>query len=256
MRWWRTRARRLEYGGARGQFGVFRGSANGSRAPLVVFVHGGSWATPYNRWAMLLLTRDAARRGWATYNVEYRRLGRGGGGGGWPQTFVDVSDAIRTGVDHHSASAGGPTAVVGHSAGGHLALWAASDVAGLVEGVVSLAGPTDLRRISAGGSAVVDALVANAPVAERWELTSPLEKLPTGVATRCVHGASDQTVSPRNSTEYAEAAVAHGDDASAVVIPGEDHRSPLGASSSMWLHTVEILCGWFDEESTQPDGRR
>lgn len=224
--------------------------------PLVVFVHGGSWATPYNRWVMLLLTRDAARRGWATYNVEYRRLGRRGGGGGWPETFVDVRDAIRTGVGHHTAAAGGPAAVVGHSAGGHLALWAASEVADLVEGVVSLAGPTDLRRISANGSAAVDALVANAPAAERWELTSPLEKLPTGVVTRCVHGATDQTVSPRNSTVYADAAAAHGDDAAAIVVPGEDHRSPLGASSGMWLHTVDILCDWFGEENTQPVGRR
>jgi acetyl esterase/lipase len=102
------------------------------------------------------LAKAVVPRGWAAWNIEYRRVGIGGGGGGWPETFVDVAAAINhltliDGIDTHRV------VTCGHSAGGHLALWAAarhrlpvgvpgSDVTVTVQGAVSLAGVGDLRE--------------------------------------------------------------------------------------------------------------
>ncbi|MDP2711345.1 MAG: alpha/beta hydrolase, partial [Solirubrobacteraceae bacterium] len=91
--------------------------------PVVVVLHGGYWRPPYTRLIMRPLCLDLARRGWAAWNVEYRRLGRDGGG--WPQTFDDVAAAI----DHLDELRAGPVdldrvTLLGHSAGGQLALWA------------------------------------------------------------------------------------------------------------------------------------
>ena len=251
MRWTRRRGR-LRYGRKRGQFGVLRAAKENATAPIVVLVHGGSWAPPFNRWVMWLLVRDIAARGWTSFNVEYRRLGRWGGHGGWPATFDDVRDAVRR-IDEWRGDLPAtvtelpPIVVVGHSAGGHLALWAAPQVGSSVIGTISLAGPTHLEPIAANGSEPVRALTAAAPAEERWQLTSPIEMLPTGVRTRCIHGADDQTVSPRQSTLYVEAAREAGDDAAAVVIDGEGHRDPLRPESGVWRSTVQMIEAWFAE---------
>src|SRR3954464_13514876 len=94
--------------------------------PVVVVVHGGYWQATYGKAIMKPVCADLVRRGVAAWNIEYRRLGRGQGGG-WPATFDDVAAAI----DHLASAADGrvdlgSVAAVGHSAGGHLALWAAS----------------------------------------------------------------------------------------------------------------------------------
>ena len=67
-------------------------------APTIVLLHGGSWSWPYNRWVMWLLARDVTRRGWGLFNVDYRRVGRFGGGGGWPETLRRCPGCHR--VDH------------------------------------------------------------------------------------------------------------------------------------------------------------
>ena len=92
--------------------------------PVMVMIHGGSWHKRYGRVAMRGLAADLLRRGWAVWNIEYRRLG--GDGGGWPPTFDDVADAI-----DHLPTLDAPldldsVSFLGHSAGGHLALWAAA----------------------------------------------------------------------------------------------------------------------------------
>ena len=89
----------------------------------MVLIHGGSWQARQGRIVMRGLAGDLLRRGWATWNIEYRRVGNGGG---WPHTFADVAAAI-----DHLAAIDAPidlanVSVLGHSAGGHLALWAAS----------------------------------------------------------------------------------------------------------------------------------
>src|SRR5947209_17240556 len=117
-----TRGRTYRYGRARSQRADLHLPAGVVSPPVMVLVHGGSWQRRYGRIVMRGLARDLLRRGWAVWNIEYRRLG---GGGGWPATFADVAAAIdhlgQLGslVDLSRAS------VLGHSAGGHLALWAA-----------------------------------------------------------------------------------------------------------------------------------
>jgi acetyl esterase/lipase len=237
---------RVKYGSERNQFGVLRaGHRRAEPQPIVVFVHGGSWAVPYNRWVMGLLVRDARRRGWVTFNVEYRKLGRFGGGGGWPQTFDDVRDAIEliTEGTHGRAQAIDPArvVVVGHSAGAHLALCALGTSTHRPPArVVAMAGPTDLEQISANGSATVDALVANAPEANRWKLTSPVEMLPFNAPIVCVHGEADTTVYPWNSKRLVDLGAAD-----AVFVPNETHVDALKPKSAMWAAVVLAVSSTF-----------
>lgn len=214
-----------------------------------MLVHGGFWKWPYNRWVMWLLQRDLARRGWGSFNVEYRRLGRFGGGGGWPQTFDDVRHSIELLTSGRGPAAVDPArvVVVGHSAGGHLALVAAGRIASSGGRppalVVSMAGPTDLERLWTNGSVPVDELTSDAPQSERWQLTSPMHALPVGVPVLCVHGDADTTVPPHNSAEFVAAAREAGDEADLVIVAGENHRDPLRPGSQIWKAVVTHVAG-------------
>ena len=134
----------VRYGNDRAQVAeVWRPRAAEGLLPVVVLIHGGFWRQLYTKRLMHGLARAVAARGWIAYNIEYRRVGSFGHGG-WPETFEDVSDAIDRlagvdGVDHQRV------ATCGHSAGGHLALWAASARS---TGPTPRAGPigTGLRR--------------------------------------------------------------------------------------------------------------
>jgi pimeloyl-ACP methyl ester carboxylesterase len=168
------------------------------------------------------LCRDLAGRGWAAWNLEYRRLGNGGG---WPATFDDVEAGIRSVK---------PDVAIGHSAGGHLALWAAAR--GLVTHAVSQAGVVDLEeaarlRLSNG---VVSELVSP----ELYPLTSPAAMLPLGVPHLLVHGEEDDTVPVQMSRSYAEAA---GDEATLVTLPGVGHYEHLDPTTVAWQAVVEWL---------------
>ena len=92
--------------------------------PVAVVLHGGSWRAGYDRRVMRPVCRDLVRRGWAAWNVEYRRVG-GGQDGGWPVTFEDVAAGIDALSGADSRLDLGRVVLLGHSAGGHLALWAA-----------------------------------------------------------------------------------------------------------------------------------
>lgn len=222
------------------------------RSCVIVLVHGGFWRWPVNRWVTSLLARDAARRGFTVFNVEYRRLGRFGGGGGWPETFDDVADAVTVVAERLDDSR---IVLVGHSAGGHLALVTAARHAARVVGVVAMSAPTNLRALSENGSEPVDALVADAPAADRWRLTSPIEMVPLGVPTLCVHGDADTTVRPDSSTDYVRAAVSADDEAELVLVPGETHRSALLPSSGIWRAALAAIDRWVtpDDAVSSPD---
>jgi acetyl esterase/lipase len=226
--------------------------------PVVVAIHGGSWSTGVSKPVMRALAGELARRGHAVWNVEYRRLG-GGEGGGWPLTFVDIASA----VDHLRevpADLGLDLADVtlfGHSAGGQLALWAASrsrlpagapGAQPLVEAAaaISAAGVNDLAqtfREAPGGA--VGRLMGGGPDAlpERYATADPIALVPLAIPVLLVHGTDDATVSVRRSRNYAEAARALGGNVDLVEIAGRAgaHRSHVFPSSAGFAAVLSWL---------------
>lgn len=223
--------------------------------PVLVLVHGGFWRADFDRSLMDPLAVDAVGRGWAVWNIEYRRVGEAGGG--WPTTFADVGAA----VDHVATLAGthrldvSRVVAVGHSAGGHLALWLATrpglpaDAPGAapmveVAAAVSQAGVADLRaseEAGLGGGAAA-ALLGGSPTAvpERYDLASPIERLPVGVPTLCVHGEGDPIVPIAQSEAWVAAARAAGDEAELVSFDG-GHFEVLDPSHESWQAVVAFL---------------
>jgi acetyl esterase/lipase len=245
-----VRRSRHRYGKERWQSGDLwlpdRVGAGG--VPVVVLIHGGFWRSVYTRRLMNPLARSIALRGWAAWNIEYRRTGRIGGGGGWPSTFTDVGRAI----DHVGRLAGtDPSRVVtcGHSAGGHLALWAAArdGLMAAVDapapavqlcGAVSLAGVSDLvgaATLGLGGGAVTRFL-GGTPQShpERYELASPMALLPLGIPQVLVHGLSDDVVPASMSEEYQLRAREAGDAAVFAPIEAMGHRELIDPGRGAW----------------------
>jgi acetyl esterase/lipase len=192
--------------------------------PVAVLLHGGFWKAEYGLELMDALCEDLARRGWSAWNVEYRRLGNGGG---VPETLDDVAAAI----DHLAELDVDRSRVVaiGHSAGGHLAAWAATreNPRVAVTGVVSQAGVLDLERarelrLSSG---VVDRFLAGQPTS----LASPIERLPLGVPALLTHGGRDDTVPVEISETFARAS-----GATLIVEPDEDHYGHLDPENPLW----------------------
>jgi len=209
--------------------------------PVVVALHGGFWGVRYTRRYMRPLCAELARHGWAAWNVEYRRVGRGQGGG-WPETFADVAAGIDALASVDAPLDLSRVVALGHSAGGQLALWAATrarlptgapgaNPRVSIGGVVAVAAASDLETpasLSAPGGAVHDlmrAAPADAPD-DRYALANPIRRLPLGVPVLLVHGVDDETVPLRRSEDFAAAARAAGDrEIELVALAGTDHRA-------------------------------
>jgi len=213
--------------------------------PVAVLIHGGFWRQRYGCELQHGIARDLLTRGWAVWNVEYRRLG--GGGGGWPHTFDDVSAAIDALADHGERLDLGRVVAIGHSAGGQLAVWAAArpEARVRVTGAVSQAGALDLHELSRLGTSdgVVHQLLTGTPaeVPHRYEAASPARRLPVGVPLLVVHGERDDDVPVHISREFAAAATAAGDTCELVVIDDESHYEHLEPNSRSWRAVVEWL---------------
>ena len=208
---------------------------HGDADTVAVLIHGGFWRQRYGRELEGGIARDLVARGWAVWNIEYRRLG---GGGGWPETFDDIEAAIR------ALPVDAPRVVaIGHSAGGHLAFWAAAQ--GLVDGAVSQAGALDLDELSRLGTSegVVNQLLAGTPeeVPHRYAKASPRRRLPIGVPLLLVHGERDDDVPVHISREFASAAREAGDDCELVIVDDESHYEHLEPGSRCWQAVVEWL---------------
>lgn len=226
-----------------------------SDRPVVVLIHGGFWRQLYTKRLMRPMARAIAAHGWVAYNIEYRRVGRLGGGG-WPATFDDVAAALDAlaeieGLDLERI------VTCGHSAGGHLALWAglrgssanglpASSSARPVHTAISLAGVVDLTaaaRRRVGGDAVVD-LMGGAPheVPERYAHGSPAELAPTGTTRQLLlHGLDDTTVPPTLSVDYAELMEARGADVRYVPLPGVAHLEMIDPGGAAFTRVLARL---------------
>jgi acetyl esterase/lipase len=203
----------------------------GTRRAVVAVLHGGFWRAPYAADLMDALCVDLAARGYEAWNLEYRRVGAGGG---WPMTFEDV----RAGV----ADAEAPLVTIGHSAGGQLALWLAAERGAVL--AVSQAGVVDLVEAWRLGLSrrALEELLGGTPDAfpDRYMSASPAARLPLGVPQLLVHGRRDDTVPAEMSRAYAERARRTGDDVE-LVETDEGHFECLDPASESWAAIVERL---------------
>ena len=213
--------------------------------PVAVLFHGGFWYHAWERDLMDGLAVDLARRGIAAWNVEYRRVGAGGR---WPETGEDAARA----TDHLAALAPvygldlSRVAVIGHSAGAQLALWvAARRRRGLVHPalVVGLATIADLEEaISArtGGGSVARFLDGDGGGDLEVALVdaSPRAHLPIGVPQVLVHAVDDDIVPVGQTTVYAEAARAAGDDVTVIRLDAGGHFALIDPRSEAWASAV------------------
>lgn len=232
------------------------GAARSRSHPVMILIHGGSWRKRYGKIVMRALAGDLVRRGWAVWNIEYRRVGNGGG---WPATFADVAAAIDhlDGLDARLDL--GRVSMLGHSAGGHLALWAAGRAKlplrapGAIDGeprvrfqrVISQAGVCDLVGAYRELDSAVGALMGGAPeqLPDRYAVANPVSTVPLEVPVLLVHGVLDETVSVRRSREYAAAALAAGGQVELVEIEGQAgrHRAHIDPREPAWAVVTRRL---------------
>lgn len=257
---------RLAYGAEKLQFGELHLPAGaGSRPhPTVVMIHGGFWHTPYGYTLMTGLAEDLAQRGIAVWNIEYRRVGDRGGG--WPNTLTDVArsaDYLYTIAPTYEIDLQ-RVVTIGHSAGGHLALWLAArpKIAGdsdlavnkqeennygplQLAGAISLAGVSNLEmcwKLKLGNGAAAD-LLGGSPTKfpERYAAASPTAMLPIVVPQILIHGTEDDRVPHSMSEAYTSAAQAAGDKVRFITLKGVEHFALIDAHSVAWDTTVEAL---------------
>jgi acetyl esterase/lipase len=249
---------RLAYGSQQVQFGDLWLPPGDELHPVVIFIHGGFWRNRYSLDHAGFLCQALAEAGIAVWSLEYRRLGDAGGG--WPGTFQDVAHGVafvRRLADDYPLDLG-RAVLMGHSAGGHLALWAAA-AARLppdhvlrgppppdLRAVIALAAVPDLRQAwTLGlGQGVVEDLLGGRPdqVPERYGAASPGELLPLGVSQKLIHGTDDEVVPLEHSQRHAAAARSAGDDISESWLEGVGHFEPISPWTAAWqvVHSAVV----------------
>jgi acetyl esterase/lipase len=248
----------LAYGPDTFQFGELSLPAAPGPHPVALLIHGGYWRAHYGLALMHDLGYDLAGRGIAAWNIEYRRIGNPGGG--WPGTFLDVARATDTLRDLAPIYNLDLQRVVplGHSAGGHLALWlaarpripASSAINRRQEplplaGAISLAGVVDLAlayHLHLSNDAVVELLGATPDALPmRYSEASPAALLPLSLPQVLIHGTHDEHVPVQISREYASAARAAGDPLVFLEPADVDHFAVIDPATAVWAQTVQYL---------------
>jgi acetyl esterase/lipase len=232
------------------QFANLRLPSGDAPHPVLVFIHGGYYRARYSLdyadHACIALT-DA---GFATYNVEYRRVGS------YPTTFQDLAAALdflpRIAMEYNLAT--DRLITMGHSAGGHLALWLAgrqriAEDSALyvaaplkIRGAVSLAGVNDLVKGHELGLSdnIIDTFLGGSPekFTDRYAAVSPMQMLPLGVPQWVIHGTADDAVPYLLNESYAARATELGDTVKLVTLPNAGHFEVVDPRSSEWAQVV------------------
>lgn len=242
--------RKIAYGSDGSQFGELSRPANAGRAGTIVIIHGGFWQAQYGLDLGRPLAADLVQHGYTCWNLEYRRVGNGGG---WPTILADVA----AGIDHlHELDVDTKQVVaVGHSAGGQLAVWAAgraklgpgapgSSPAVQLTGVVSQAGVLDLvvAADSGVGSGAPQQLVGGSPdaVPDRYRVADPIEQVPLTAPVFCLHSRADGNVPFAQSSAYVAAAQKAGGAAKLHETMG-DHFTLIDPSTAAWAAARDAL---------------
>jgi acetyl esterase/lipase len=239
---------RIPYGSeAPDQFGDLRVPSGAGPFPVAVVVHGGWWRSMFALTYAGFMSEALTSASVATWNIEFRRVGDGGG---YPNTLYDVTDALDA---LRRIARGYPldlarVVVTGHSAGGQIAAWLASKPARReldkfgepfpLLGAVSVSGALDLKLLSEMG--VTDSFGSPArdflggmpnEVPTHYANASPAALLPTGLPVIAIHGSKDDVVPPEISRHYVSLAQAAGDPAKLIMLDGVEHFTPFDPST-------------------------
>jgi acetyl esterase/lipase len=251
---------RVAYGADSLQWGVLRVPEGPGPHPVIVMMHGGCWVGLHRPGHVEPLMEALTAQGWATWNLSHRNANDVGGG--WTGTFEDVSagvDFLRELAADHPIDT---TRVVtmGHSAGGHLALWAATrDGANPLRlaGAISLGGIPDLRAHAVQDPNPcgdgVEQLLGGWPdeQPERYAAASPAEHLPLGVPQLFLHGRHDYVVPWQQVEAYAAAATEAGDDVTVRIFEDASHFEVIAPASGVWQASIApALIEWL--QSLEP----
>ena len=248
---------RIKYGEGEWHFGDLRLPEGDGPHPVCIVIHGGFWRTRFSLEHLGHLCADLTIRGVATWSLEYRRIGHEGGG--WPGTLQDVAqgaDHLRILAEDYNLDLS-RVITLGHSAGGHLALWLAArskiDTADPLyspqplplRAAISLAGVCDLRQgynlnLSNG---VVGDLMGGSPdqFPARYASASPAALLPLGIRQFLIHGTDDKNVPFEISRDYAARAVELGDPATLITLPNAEHFEVVDPHSAEWPAIVNAV---------------
>jgi acetyl esterase/lipase len=234
---------RVVYGPEPLQFGDLRLPGGAGPHPVVMVIHGGYWQAIYNLTHAGHLCVDLAAHGIATWNVEYRRIGDPGGG--WPGSFDDVRRAL----EHLPVLADDypldllRAVVMGHSAGGQLALLVARRTQAPMRAAVSLSGVVDLRATDRQGddNELISRMLGGRPeeVPDRWEEASPSAHLPIGFRYVLACGTEDIHWTPNQV--FARAASEAGDDVELLTLRGAGHFELVDPVTPEWAVIREKL---------------
>ena len=242
-------AQRYTYGPDPSQWAELYLPREQARQGVVVVIHGGFWRSSYGAELGAPLASDLAEHGVAAWNLEYRRMGNGGG---WPETFLDLAagiDALAPAAAEHGLDLG-HVVLLGHSAGGQLAVWAAGRTAFpasavgagpavAASGVVSQSGVLDLaeaRRLGLSSNAVVELM------GDHVALANPLAAVPLPVPVYAVHALNDGVVPVSQSRRYVEASLALGGRAELIAVPG-GHFDLIDTASAAYAVCRDLVLG-------------
>jgi acetyl esterase/lipase len=236
---------RVAYGSDGNQFLELRMPSGKGPHPVAVCIHGGFWRAKYDLGYFGHLCAALTAKGVATANVEYRRVGNPGGG--WPGTFADIRAAYRFLIQNGKQYGFDARRVVvlGHSAGGQLALCLAAHETGLVA-AISLAGVIDLQQayeLHLSHDAVVEFLGGTpGEVADHYREADPM-KLAIRARQWAVHGGEDDVVPPGISKGYVSVKQKNKEDAQLVGIGGAGHFEIVDPRSGAWGDVERVVVG-------------